>query len=109
MAREDCRICQGSGWRVVERTAEGAQALSLEKPNTAAVGEPKMVWAIPCDCTSGDRTERALARARGPQPHRPCDFENFETDNEIENVPREQLQAWNRSLTQAKLVVTRFA
>ena len=109
MARPDCPICQGSGWRVVERTAEGAQALSLDKPNTAAVGEPKMVWAIPCDCTTGDRTERALARARVPERYRHCDFENFETDNEIENVPREQLQAWNRSLTQAKLVVTRFA
>ena len=109
MARADCPICQGGGWRVVERTAEGAQALSLDKPNTAAVGEPKMVWAIPCDCTTGDRTERALARARVPERYRHCDFENFETDNEIENVPREQLQAWNRSLTQAKLVVTRFA
>lgn len=109
MARADCTVCQGSGWRVVERTAEGAQALSLDKPNTVAVGEPKMVWAVPCDCTTGDRTERALARARVPERYRHCDFENFETDNEIENVPREQLQAWNRSLSQAKLVVTRFA
>src|SRR4029077_2698669 len=109
MARADCPICQGSGWRVVERTVEGAQALSLDKPNTAAVGEPKMVWAIPCDCTTGDRTERALARARVPERYRHCDFENFETDNEIENVPREQLDSWARSLAQAKLVVTCFA
>ena len=68
-----------------------------------------MVWAVPCDCTTGDRTERALARARVPERYRHCDFENFETDNEIENVPREQLKAWNCSLAQAKLVVTRFA
>jgi DNA replication protein DnaC len=68
-----------------------------------------MVWAVPCDCTSGDRTERALQRARVPERYRHCDFENYETDNDIENVTREQLAAWNRSLAQAKLVVQRFA
>ena len=68
-----------------------------------------MVWAVPCDCTSGDRTERALQRARVPERYRHCDFDNYETDNEIENVTREQLAAWNRSLAQAKLVVQRFA
>jgi DNA replication protein DnaC len=68
-----------------------------------------MVWAVPCDCTGGDRTERVLARARIPERYRHCDFENFETDNEIEDAAREQLDAWNRSLTQAKLVVQRFA
>jgi DNA replication protein DnaC len=68
-----------------------------------------MVWAVPCDCTTGDRSERALARARVPERYRHCDFENFETDNEIENASRDQLQAWNRSLAQAKLLVARFA
>lgn len=67
-----------------------------------------MVWAVPCDCTAGDRTERALARARVPERYRHCDFENFETDNEIEGPSPEQLSAWNRSLAQAKLVVERF-
>jgi DNA replication protein DnaC len=111
MARADCPVCQGSGWRVVERSAEGAQALASPETSRAgsAAGEPKMVWAVPCDCTTGDRTERALARARVPERYRHCDFENFETDNEIENVPRQQLDSWARSLAQAKLVVTRFA
>jgi DNA replication protein DnaC len=111
MARTDCPICQGSGWRVDERTAEGAQPLaSAESARPgASAGEPKMVWAVPCDCTAGGRTEFALARARVPERYRHCDFENFETDNEIENVPREQLQTWNRSLAQAKLLVARFA
>jgi len=68
-----------------------------------------MVWAVPCDCTSGDRVERVFVRARIPERYRHCDFENFETDNELENVTREQLQKWNRSLAQAKLVVQRFA
>ncbi len=68
-----------------------------------------MVWAVPCDCTLGDRTERALSRARVPERYRHCDFENYETDNEIETASREQQAAWSRSLAQAKLVVQRFA
>src|SRR5579863_485252 len=108
MARADCPHCEGSGWKVVERTAEGAQALAADRPGAGA-GEPKMVWAVPCDCTTGDRTERALQRARVPERYRHCDFENYETDNDIENVTRDQLSAWNRSLTQAKLLVQRFA
>jgi DNA replication protein DnaC len=108
MARADCPICGGSGWKVVERNTEGAQALSVDKPGPS-IGEPKMVWAVPCDCTAGDRTDRVLAKARVPERYRHCDFENYETDNDIENATREQLAAWNRSLTQAKLVVQRFA
>jgi DNA replication protein DnaC len=68
-----------------------------------------MVWAVPCDCTTGDRTERVLAKARVPERYRHCDFENYETDNEIDGISREQLGAWNRSLAQAKLIVERFA
>lgn len=108
MARPDCPICQGSGWKVVERSAEGAQPLATDKPGPS-IGEPKMVWAVPCDCTMGDKTERILAKARVPDRYRHCDFENFETDNEIENASRDELAAWNRSLAQAKLLVERFA
>jgi len=104
MARTDCPLCQGSGWKVVERTTKGAEALSVD-----GTGEPKMVWAVPCDCTVGDRTDRILAKARVPERYRHCDFDNYEVDNEIENVSREQSSAWNRSLSQAKLVVRRFA
>jgi DNA replication protein DnaC len=68
-----------------------------------------MVWAVPCDCTLGNRIERALAKARVPERYRHCDFENFETDNDIDAASREQLTAWNRSLSQAKIVVQRFA
>ncbi len=89
----------------MERTTEGAQALSpgADRNNS------KMVWAVPCDCTSRDRTDRVLGRARVPERYRHCDFENYEIDNEIENVSREQLDRWNRSLAQAKLIVARFA
>ncbi|MDE3111219.1 MAG: hypothetical protein KGL02_14950, partial [Acidobacteriota bacterium] len=109
MARSDCPACNGSGWKIVERNTNGAQALSADKPGASSAGEPNLVWAVPCDCTSGDRSERALAKARVPERYRHCDFENFETDNEIENAGREQLAAWNRSLSQAKLIVQRFA
>ncbi|MGH9682643.1 MAG: ATP-binding protein [Candidatus Acidiferrales bacterium] len=111
MAQPDCPHCQGSGWKVVERTAQGAQPLASAdsaRPGSS-VGEPKMVWAVPCDCTTGDRPERALQRARIPERYRHCDFENYETDNDIENVAPGQQDAWNRSLSQAKLVVERFA
>jgi DNA replication protein DnaC len=109
MAQPDCPYCQGSGWKVVERTEKGAQPLATGRPGASSQGEPKMVWAVPCDCTTGDRTERALQRARVPERYRHCDFENYETDNEIENVTREQLAAYNRSLNQAKMFVQRFA
>jgi DNA replication protein DnaC len=109
MAQPDCPHCQGSGWKVVERTEKGAQPLATDRPGASSQGEPKMVWAVPCDCTTGDRTERALQCARVPERYRHCDFENYETDNEIENVTREQLAAYNRSLNQAKMFVQRFA
>jgi DNA replication protein DnaC len=108
MARADCEYCQGSGWKLVERTTAGAQPLAVDSKGAAA-GEPKLVWAVPCDCTTGDRTERALAKARLPKHYHDCDFDNFEPDNEIDNVDRRELEAWNRSLSQAKLVVERFA
>lgn len=108
MARADCEHCHGSGWKLVERTTPGAQALSRDSEGLAA-GESNAVWAVPCDCTTGDRTERALERARIPKHYRDCDFDNFEPDNEIDGATREQLDSWHRSLSQAKLVVERFA
>jgi DNA replication protein DnaC len=109
MAQADCPHCQGSGWKVVERNTEGARALSADKPGASAQGEPKLVWAVPCDCTTGDRAERALARARVPERYRHCDFENYETDNDIENVSPQQIAVFNRSLIQAKLMAQKFA
>jgi DNA replication protein DnaC len=92
---------------VVERTTEGAQPLASAETArpAAAAGEPKMVWAVPCDCTTVDRAERALARARVPERYRHCDFENFDTDL----YDQGPAGLWNGSLKQAKLVVERFA
>jgi DNA replication protein DnaC len=108
MARADCPICQGSGWKVVERTAEGAQALSVDKPGPS-IGEPKMVWAVPCDCTAGDRTDRVLAKARVPERYRHCDFENYDADLQYDNPSAPEVIAWTRSLEKAKVTVQMFA
>src|SRR5215469_3711890 len=114
MARPDCSICGGSGWKVVERNADGARPIaSTERQSTvsaaAAPAPTKTVWAVPCECTTTDRGDRILARARVPERYRHCDFANFESDNELDGVSRDQLQTWNRSLAQAKVIVERFA
>jgi len=92
----------------VEREAQGAQALASDRPGPSS-GAPKTVFAVPCDCTTDDRVDRVLVRARVPERYRHCDFENYEADNEIEGASREQVAAWNRSLAQAKLIVQKFA
>jgi DNA replication protein DnaC len=108
MAQKDCPLCGGTGWKTVERAAanENAQRVSLDRPGTLAQGKPKLVWAVPCDCTGSERAERTLARARIPRRYEHCDFDNFEND-----LYEDQHEAtvWNRSLEQAKLVVESFA
>lgn len=102
-------MCAGTGWKTVERAApdENAQRVSLNKQG-AGSGKPRLVWAVPCDCTEDDRAAREMARARIPRRYEHCDFENFDTDlyghEEGPDAP-----AWNRSLEQAKLVVEAFA
>lgn len=90
MAQENCRLCGGTGWKMVER--DGRQ------------GSARI--AVPCDCALGDRAARILARARIPRRYEHCDFENFDTGL-YESEP--EAAAWNRSLEQAKLVVESFA
>src|SRR5690242_16777689 len=110
MARADCPVCNGSGWKTVERPAEEALAANASAGSASSNSTgAKPVWAVPCDCTHGDRTERALAKARVPERYRHCDFLNYETDNEHEGPSRAEVDAWNRSLAQAKLLVERFA
>jgi DNA replication protein DnaC len=110
MAQADCSVCSGSGWKIVDRPPrEGAAPVPVSARANSLEGQLKSVWAVPCDCTAGDRSESALSRARVPERYRHCDFANYETDNEIEGPSRAELESWNRSLTQAKLVVERFA
>jgi DNA replication protein DnaC len=110
MAQPDCPFCGGTGWRLVERVAadEPAERVVARKDAVpgASSAAPKVTWAVPCECTGSDRRSRALARARIPRRYEHCDFENFDTDFWD---GRPEAQGWNRSLTQAKLVVEGFA
>lgn len=72
----------------------------------SSAGEPKTVWAVPCDCTVGDRQSRILERARLPKRYQHCNFESFDTDLDYSGA---EAAAWNRSLQQAKLEVQGFA
>ena len=67
-----------------------------------------MVWAVPCDCTVGDRTDRLLTKAHIPERYRDRDFENYDTDLPYDSSPAGELATWRQSLTQAKLCVQRF-
>lgn len=118
MARSDCPTCEGSGWKVVDRPAEDSQAVAAAADDSgravssrgqSSPDQSKIVWAVPCDCTYGDRSEREFARARIPERYRHCDFDNFETDTYAEAASPDQLEVWNRSLVHAKLIVRRFA
>jgi DNA replication protein DnaC len=107
MAKPDCPLCGGTGWKTVERLAEDEKPkrVSWEKP-VPGTGETRRVWAVPCDCTGSDRAARTMARARIPRRYEHCDFDNFDTD--LYESSRESA-AWNRSLEQSKLVVEAFA
>jgi DNA replication protein DnaC len=110
MAKAECSICAGTGWRLVERVEASAPAERVvERQNArpgASVGPPKLTWAVPCDCTGDNRAARAMARARIPRRYEHCDFENFDIDV-WDSVP--DSPTWNRSLAQARLVVEAFA
>lgn len=110
MAQADCPNCRGTGWRVVEQPGPNDEARVFAAGDGAragaAAGEPKTVWAVPCDCTASERHSRILERARLPKRYLHCNFESFDTDLDYS---RAEAAAWNRSLEQAKLLVQGFA
>lgn len=110
MAQSDCPLCAGTGWRLVERVEANEPAERVVDRKDAKLGAtaaaPKFTWAVPCDCTGGDRSTRALTRARVPKRYEHCDFENFDIDL-WEGRPNSG--AWNKSLSQAKLIAEGFA
>ena len=63
MAREDCALCKGTGWRLMPRKA----------------GAPGQV-AVPCECGSEERAEKVMERARVPKRYEHCDFQSYATD-----------------------------
>jgi len=110
MAQSNCPQCSGTGWRLVERVDANERAERVvERKNATRGGSSaplKLTWAVPCDCTGGDRFTRALARARVPRRYEHCDFGNFDIDLW---EGRANSEAWNSSLAKAKLVVEGFA
>ncbi len=113
MAKSDCPICSGTGWRLVERVdanepAERVVERKHARPG-ASVDSPKLTWAVPCDCTGSDRSTQALSRARIPRRYEHCDFENFDTGLWEGQTSSPQAASWDRSLAQAKVVVEAFA
>src|SRR5580692_5466766 len=63
MAKEDCGICRGTGWKMVARKD----------------GLPGQV-AAPCECGMDERAEKVMVRARIPKRYEHCDFESYSTD-----------------------------
>jgi len=110
MAQSDCPVCGGTGWRVVDRVDANQPAERVVERKNATHGPssatPRFTWAVPCDCTGGDRDSRALVRARIPHRYEHCDFENFDTDL-WGGSPESTI--WNRSLAQARVVIEAFA
>ena len=116
MAKADCPLCGGTGWKTVEHVAEeeklarGSWEKSVEGQPAAQAGMNRRgrVWAVPCDCTGKDRAARAMGRSRIPTRYEHCDFENFDTKlYDHETGP--EYPKWNHSLEQAKLVTEVFA
>ena len=116
MAKSDCPLCGGTGWKTVEQASEEEKRSrsSREKATEslsaaqAATDRKRRVWAVPCDCTCEDRAARVLRRARIPTRYEHCDFENFDTKlYGGETGP--EFPKWNHSLEQAKLVTEAFA
>jgi DNA replication protein DnaC len=124
MAQNECPLCGGTGWKIVEGSAtvppgkarvpeavakqareDGAKAIALEGPGFG-IGLPRV--AVLCDCTRQERTTMLLSKARIPLRYRDCDFESFEAD-----LPHEGSEAdcakWNRSLKQAKTLLQGFS
>ncbi len=111
MALANCTQCGGTGWKMVERDARQAAGEASERAATSPEQTPPFgplanLLAVRCDCVQGDRVARIFARARIPRRYEHCDFENFDTDLYESEA---QAAAWNRSLTQARLVVEGFA
>src|SRR5207249_9240791 len=88
MALETCRLCRGTGWKLVPR-ADGA-ASSV---------------AVACDCGMHERAVRVMERAHIPKRYEHCDFESYVTDLADGKIYTSQ-QA--ESLKRAKLLAQSF-
>jgi len=88
MAREDCAVCKGTGWKLVPRKD----------------GTPGQV-AVACECGSEERAEIVMERARVPKRYEHCDFESYATDLTDGKTWTAQHE---QALKQAKLLTQAF-
>ncbi|HEY1471295.1 MAG TPA: ATP-binding protein [Candidatus Acidoferrum sp.] len=63
MAREDCALCRGTGWKLVAR-------------NDSTQGK----MAVACECGMEERSAAVMDRARIPKRYEHCDFESYSTE-----------------------------
>jgi len=88
MAREDCVLCKGTGWKLVPRQGGAAGQM-----------------AVACECGMEERADKVMERARVPKRYEHCDFESFSTDLEDGKTWTTQ---HTQSLAQAKLLTQKF-
>lgn len=82
MARSDCPVCEGTGWKPVE--TDGVRRV------------------VRCDCQEAARASRLLEQARIPHRYEHCALENFHIRKDKETGQP------NPSLAAAKLYAERF-
>lgn len=82
MAREDCRECDGTGWKAVE--SDGVRRV------------------VRCECHEAERTARLIELAHIPRRYEHCAFENFDIRKD-----KDSGQA-NPSLAAARFYAERF-
>jgi DNA replication protein DnaC len=87
MAREDCLLCKGTGWKLVARK-DGMGSM-----------------AVACECGMEERAEKVMERARIPKRYEHCDFESFSTDLTDGKTWTAQHE---QSLKQAKMLAQGF-
>src|ERR1700687_1239814 len=63
MAREDCLICRGTGWKLVARGDRAGGNV-----------------AVACECGTAERALWVIDRAKIPKRYEHCDFESYVTD-----------------------------
>ena len=88
MAREDCAVCRGTGWKLVARKD----------------GTPGNV-AVACECGMEERAGLVMERARIPKRYEHCDFESYATDLADGKTWTSEHE---QSLKQAKLLMQGF-
>src|SRR5208337_522967 len=88
MAREECAVCRGTGWKLVARKDV--------KPGSVAVA---------CECGMEERAGVVMERARITKRYEHCDFESYATDLADGKTWTSEHE---HSLKQAKLLMQGF-